>query len=332
MIVSDFCEENRDGGLFSDKFFACLPKTCPDCGMPIEINDTLTGLRCSNERCKGKVGQRIASIMTQLGVKDFGEARIYSFLDKYPMVKNPLLVFSLDYDDAPLGDNINMDISKRIIDQISSHKTFTLAEYVRIANIPNVQMSAFEIFGDVDSLEEAYERIENGGVSFIRDRLSIKDKGDESISVRATKVYQSLMTYKSDLFEALRFVTIQKVNTGETVKVKAVCSNDVGFPFKTKADFYAFCNNRYENVHIDFGTSVTKKTEYVVWNGADGTPARATNKVQKARAYNEKGSDIKIVTAMQFILAMDKQGVLKKENLNTAQSLEVEKFRRQVDD
>jgi hypothetical protein len=115
------------------------------------------------------------------------------------------------------------------------------------------------------------------------------------------------MTYKSDLFDALDGVEIIKIYSNkEMTSINAVCSTAVGQGFKTKADFYATCNNLYGNMHINFGNSVTKKTEYLVWAGADGSPSEVTNKVKKARAYQEQGVNIEIVTALQFLDILEK--------------------------
>ena len=204
-----------------------------------------------------------------------------------------------------MADNISLEVSTKIANQFKERNKFTLAEYIRIANLPYIQTSAFAIFDGFDDLAEAYKAIESGGVEYIRDRLDIKAKDTEDVSVRALKVYDSIMTFKSDLFDALEGVEIIKIHTGEMTTIRAVCSTEVGGEFRTKADFYATCNNLYGNLHIEFGNSVTKKTEYLIWAGADGKPAQVTNKVKKARAYNEKGLDIKIVTAMEFLSILE---------------------------
>ena len=300
MLVSVFCENNVDS-VFDEDFLDCLPKTCPDCGMPMEMSETLTGLHCSNVRCPSKVIQRLVSITNALGVKDFGEARAEKFIYHFG-ITNPLNIFAYEPEvDGAMADDISLDMSKKIADQFREKNKFTLAEFVKIANLPNVQMSAFDIFGDFDDLSEAYAKIETGGVEYIRDKLNIKDSGTETLSVRAIKVYESLMTYKDDLFDAVTDVEIIKVHTENMKTLKAVCSDEVGSPFRTKAEFYATCNNSYPNVHIEFGNSVTKKTDFLVWAGADGSPARLTNKAKKAKAYQEKGVGIKIVTAMEFL-------------------------------
>lgn len=300
MLVSAFVQDANP--LFDEKFYECLPQVCPICGMPMEISETLTGLHCSNPRCYSKVTQRLLAIANSLGVKDLGESRAEKFILNFG-ITNPLDIFTYDPDeDGQMDESISLELSKRIVDQFRERNKFTLAEFVRTANLPNIQMSASAIFGQFDDLAEAYKAIEAGGVEYIRDCLNINKKDSEDISIRALKVYESLMTYKADLFEGIKYVQIIKLHTGSMKTLKAVCSTEVGEPFRTKADFYATCNNLYPNIHIEFGNSVTKKTDFLVWSGASGVvKAPVTNKVKKARAYQEQGVDIKIVTAKEFL-------------------------------
>ena len=129
------------------------------------------------------------------------------------------------------------------------------------------------------------------------------------------------MTFKDDLFEAIDFVNIIKTHSDGMIKLKAVCSDEVGAPFKTKADFYATVNSRYTNIHVEFLGAVTKNIDYLVWAGADGSPARLTNKVKKTEGYNSKYNEnlasgnvkegehyIPIVTAKQFMEILDNMG------------------------
>lgn len=298
MIVSEFCD-NKIGN-FSDIFYDSLPRFCPDCEYPMEMTEAITQVHCSNPRCPSKVVQRMLAMASSLGVKDLGESKAYKFLENFG-TSNPLLIFAYESAvDGVLGEGISLEVSKKIEDQFQAKKSFTLAEFVRIANLPNIQTSATQLFGDFDDLEEAYKAIEDGGVEYIAKKLGVGISEGE-ISIRATKVFESLMTFKEDLFQGIKYVTIIKTHTDDMLSLKAVCSDEVGKPFRTKADFYATINNMYSNVHVEFLGAVTKSIDYLVWAGADGSPARLTNKVKKTQAYNEKGCNIPIVTAMQFI-------------------------------
>lgn len=320
MFVKDF----KDAMIwqFPDMFLESLPTDCFECGSPMEISEALTGLHCSNPRCRGKVAQRLYALCSNLGVKDLGKKRAETFVSNFG-IENPLLIFAYEPDsDGAMGEGISLDMSNKIINQLKDKNKFTLTEYVRVANLPFLQTSCVSIFGDYDDLGKAYADIEQGGVEFIRDKLDIK-KGNpgigesvNDISIRALKVYETLMLYKEDLFQALPFVNIIKVNDldsdSDLIYLKAVCSDEVGYPFKTKNDFYATVNNLYPNVHVEFLQSVTKSIDYLIWAGADGTTqARYTNKVKKVESWNNaykesgKGKEIPIVTAAEFLSILE---------------------------
>lgn len=316
MLVSEFCENMYDG--FPIPFYESLPQVCfeDNCGYPMEMSEVLTQLHCSNPRCPSKIIQRLSAITKYLGVKDFGEARIRSFIE-YTGIDNPLLIFAYEpSEDGPLSEDISMELSEKIYNQFSKKKSMTLAEYVRLANLPFIQTSSSVIFGGFDDINEAYNEIEKGGVEYIQSKLSI-EKSD--MSVRAMNVYDSLMTFKEDLLEAIDCVDIIETNTVDSINLKAVVSDEVGSGFNTKAEFYGVCNSLSDNLHIEFLGSVNKGIDYLIWAGADGSPARYTNKVKKVQEYNAKHAEhiaqgkvlksehhIPILTASQFISELER--------------------------
>lgn len=327
MLVKDF--KQNQGLRFPDEFLECLPDYCLDerCGSPTEMSETLTGLHCSNPRCPTKVAKRITTIATTLGVKDLGMSRANDFVSKFG-IGNPLLIFAYEPVDGELGCSISMDMSQKIYDQFATKRNFTLWEYVRIANLPYIQSSALHIFGDYDDLTKAYEDIEAGGVDFIQRKLSItkgmpKQSAAEiyeteeeitDVSIRALKVYQSLMMFKADLFQALPFVNIIETHKEGVKTLKAVCSEQVGDPYRTKSEFYAAVNGMFSDIHVEFLQAVNKGIDYLIWAGAEDASTRVTNKVKKVRAWNsayfedktsgslrEGQHEIPIVSASQFI-------------------------------
>lgn len=322
MLVSDF--KNNAPVDVPDGFLSILPSTCiePGCGAPMEISEALTDLHCSNPRCPIKVKMRMRAMLQSIGVKGIGKEVAGQIIDKFE-IDNPLLLFSyVPEEDGTLTDTMSMEVSYKIYEQLKEKKKYTLWEYVRLANLPYIQTSALHIFEKYDNLDDAYKDIEAGGVDFIVNKLNIKKGSEEdetqSISIRAVKVLETLLTFKKDLYEAIDGVEIIKKNDGSIVSFKAVCSDEVGSPFKTKADFYSTVNNSYgDKFHVDFLSSVTKSIDYLIWAGADGSPARLTSKVKKVRAWNDqykqkkeegklKDSDheIPIMTAKQFIMML----------------------------
>lgn len=300
LFVSDI-KENYDAYRLPLQFAECLPEDCPTCGSPMELSESLTGLHCSNPRCPDKLVMRIKAICQDIGVLNFGESTIEKFLNYYE-VSNPLNIFALKKG-MLVSDEISEAVSDNIISQIEEKKNFLLWEYVRVANIPGVQTSAREIFQGYSNLTEAYKDIEAGGVAFIQEKLGISN--DNEVSIRAMKVYNSLMEFKDDLLECECEVNI--INMEGKRELNVVCSDQVGDGFSKKAEFYAYINETFKDkVHVNFLPSVNKKIDYLVWAGADGSPARYTSKVKTVEGYQEKGLNIPIVTAQQFIEEMQK--------------------------
>ena len=270
MYVSNLKKDYETLGL-PKRFVDLLPETCPTCGAVMAMSETLTGLHCENSRCPDKLVMRIKAICNDLGILGFGESTIEKFIDYYE-ITNPLNMFALQKG-MPLSDEVSDKVSDNITEQIVNKRNFLLWEYVRVANIPHVQTSAMQIFQGYDDLEEAFKDIESGGVRFIQDKLGITNDGE--LSIRAMKIYKSLMEYKEDLLESI-------------VDVNIISLNGVNNTFEGK-------------VHVNFLSSVTKNIDYLVWAGADGSPARYTSKVKTVENWNAKGSNIPIVTAQQFI-------------------------------
>lgn len=421
-----------------EEFLELLPQVCPHegCNSPTLISETLTTLCCSNPRCPVKVSRRLLAMLQKLGIKGIGESACRRFVDELGLT-NPLLVFAYNPDeDGTFTSSTNMEISRKFYRDLQSRNNFTLGEFVRIAQLPDIQSSAIEIFDGYSSLEKAYEDIESQGIDFVRrklgigkeselDRLvprvydelmlirdifykddeflearevpsvvfeylshfdsftegydfakrlkelaprqvldagtgvvdeeelynliyhrlvdttelralfeksstytfkalsgygdlslydileSIKETGHqavrnklssefvaEKISLRAQKVYESLMTFKSDLFDAIEYVNI---STPEVKTIKVVCSTSVGIGYASKRDFIADMNEKFKDfIHIQFMDGFSKKIDYLVWSGGSEEAdilmgkkegnvfSLVSNKVKKTVAHNLK--------------------------------------------
>lgn len=303
VFVSELKKNYSKYGL-PERFVDLLPEECQECGSPMGISETMTGLHCTNPRCKDKVVMRIRAICKSLGILDFGESTISKFVDYYGIV-NPLNMFDLK-EGMILSDEVSDLVSKKVIDQIVLHKDFYLWEFVQVANLPFIQTSARKIFQGYTSMEEALDDIEEGGVELIKEKLHVS--GDENgVSIQAVKIYNTLMEYKDDLIEGAECVNIKTI--GNKKELNVVCSDSVGGGFQKKKEFYDYIFRNYDDVvHVNFLGSVTKDVDYLIWAGADGSPARYTSKVQKVEAWNESGkANIPIMTARQFIDEMEEK-------------------------
>lgn len=297
MFVSEI-KENYEYLNLPEDFAAILPEFCATCGAPMVISESLTHLHCGNARCKDKLVMRVRQLCKDLGILGMGESCIEKWIESYDP-DSPMDLFEMQLG-MPMYEGASLDVSNNIIQQVIDAKRMQLWEYVMYANIPMVRTSALKLFDGYSNLEEAYADFERGGIPFIQKKLGIV-QSEGTVSVNAVKIYQNLMDYKQDLISGINNVDI--VDMSDKVKLKVVCSDQVGGNFKTKAEFYSYMNNRFaDKIHIEFLPSVSKEIDYLVWAGADGSPARYTSKVQKVERYNAKGGrQIPILTAKQLI-------------------------------
>lgn len=270
------------------EFLACLPTECETCGAPTEITESLTKLCCSNPVCIEKSVQRLVALLKDLGVKNMGESRCRQFLECYSQI-NPYAIFLYEPSDGTLYDGCSEEFSATFFDQMNGKRSMLLWEYIKIGNMPGIRDSARKLFSEYDSLEEFYDDLESGGISFVQEKLDIRgsqpDEDDpfgDAVSIRAVDVYNTLLFFKEDLFIALDFVDIQKLST----QVVNVCiSTAVGKPYTSKADFVSQMNSEFsDKVHLNFLSSVTRDCQFLIWS-KEGSP---TNKVNKANSINEK--------------------------------------------
>jgi len=283
---------------FPQEFLDVLPVKCV-CGANNEITESLTILFCPNKRCIEKAVQRLVAMLKDLGVKNMGEAKCRKFLEHWGLV-NPYAIFMYEPSDGVLFTGASKDFSEEIYTQINDKRSMLLWEYIKVGNLSGIRDSARYLAADYNSLEDFYDDVEAGGIARVQDLLSIKkrpsnsavsfeDEEDNSVSVKAVDVYDTLMSFKEDLLSAVEFVKIIEVNT----QMLNICiSTAVGAPYESKTDFVTQMNNRYgSKVHLNFLSAVTKDTNFLIWS-KQGSP---TSKVEKANKYG-----VEVLTGAEF--------------------------------
>jgi NAD-dependent DNA ligase len=279
------------------EFLAVLPTHCDSCGSENEITESLTMLRCSNAQCGEKSVQRMVAMLKDLGVKNMGESKCRSFLEHFE-TNNPYAIFSYESDvDGPLYAGCSQEFSEAMHEQLNKNRKMLLWEFVKIGNLPGIRDSARKLLAKYDDLEEFYDDLEGGGIAFIQDLLSIKgkegdlsdtsssfddDDSNDSVSVKATATYSTLVAFKEELLESVQAVEIMTLDTGV---INLCISTSVGKPYGSKKDFISQMNEEFgDKVHLNFLESVSKDCEFLIWSKIGA----ATSKVDKIGRINEK--------------------------------------------
>lgn len=312
MVLVKDLEFSELGSSLDPRFFEVVPQFCESCESPLDMNMALTELKCINPMCTGKLVMRVRKLCEALGIKHFGESSIEKWVDENGIV-SPLQLYNIE--DGMLLNGISDSLADKLLPQISAVKTMKLWEFVANAQLPYIQMSAKKLLEGYSSLEDFFRDMTDGGVDFIQTRLGIGDQyddfGNPIVSTMAAKVFTSLLESQEELLEAINYINLEdESNVREFI---IVASDEVGNGFSTKREFYNYIKQRYAGLAtFTIGSSVTKKTNVVIWKGFDGTPARETSKVKRTYELHAQGVPIQGYTAAEFVEAFDKLFGLKK--------------------
>lgn len=306
MVLVKDLEFSELGSSLDPRFFEVVPQFCDSCDSPLDMNMALTELKCINPMCTGKLVMRVRKLCEALGIKHFGESSIEKWVDENGIV-SPLQLYNIE--DGMLLNGISDSLADKLLPQISAVKTMKLWEFVANAQLPYIQMSAKKLLEGYSNLEDFFSDMTDGGVDFIQSRLGIGDQyddfGNPIVSTMATKVFTSLLESQEELLEAINYITLEDESNVQEFII--VASDEVGNGFSTKREFYNYIKQRYAGLAtFTIGSSVTKKTNIVIWKGFDGTPARETSKVKRTYELHNQGVQIQGYTASEFIEAFDK--------------------------
>lgn len=306
MVLVKDLEFSELGSSLDPRFFEVVPQFCDSCESPLDMNMALTELKCINPMCTGKLVMRVRKLCEALGIKHFGESSIEKWVDENGIV-SPLQLYNIE--DGMLLNGISDSLADKLLPQISAVKTMKLWEFVANAQLPYIQMSAKKLLEGYSNLEDFFSDMTDGGVEFIQTRLGIGDQyddlGNPIVSTMASKVFTSLLESQEELLEAINYITLEDESNVQEFII--VASDEVGNGFSTKREFYNYIKQRYAGLAtFTIGSSVTKKTNIVIWKGFDGTPARETSKVKRTYELHNQGVQIQGYTAAEFIKAFDK--------------------------
>lgn len=306
MVLVKDLEFSELGSSLDPRFFEVVPQFCESCESPLDMNMALTELKCINPMCTGKLVMRVRKLCEALGIKHFGESSIEKWVDENGIV-SPLQLYNIE--DGMLLNGISDSLADKLLPKISAVKTMKLWEFVANAQLPYIQMSAKKLLEGYSNLEDFFSDMTNGGVEFIQNRLGIGDQyddlGNPIVSTMASKVFTSLLESQEELLEAINYITLEDESNVQEFII--VASDEVGNGFSTKREFYNYIKQRYAGLAtFTIGSSVTKKTNIVIWKGFDGTPARETSKVKRTYELHNQGIQIQGYTAAEFIEAFDK--------------------------
>lgn len=285
--------EVMENGLISDEVLALIPEVCPECGSEIEFTESLKQIYCGNSRCKAKIAARLEYMAKKMGVDGWGESTCLNVVKRFGLI-SPYQVFIIPNNKSCDGVS---SFNSKLRDMLNSEKRKAqLWEVVMYGGIPSIETTAYKIFNGYTSIAEVYEDIERYQVSFIADKLGLKNSDG---GVLACRIYNILMEYKEELEFAETCFEIESI-TGDIYEIAITGGVD---GYKSKGDFIDYINNKFKGkAHFNLMNTVTTRTKYLIVDG--GT---SSSKYRKAEKLNTEGkAEIGIVSSSELLSELER--------------------------
>lgn len=190
-----------------------LPKTCRGivrangeivvpCGADYEISEEFDSLYCSNKNCPCTLLNKLKSIAEDFGLYTENEeensiveqADLVNFIQEYG-IENHMQLFMYEVQDGTFSEFLTVEESQKIYDIIQSFKNMSLVEYLKTFRIKSIR-GMEDMFLNVNTLEELYFNIDEGGIEYIENLLAVYSLNLHNAEIResANKLYNSVVS------------------------------------------------------------------------------------------------------------------------------------------
>lgn len=246
------------------------------CGAELVLSDSLRTLKCTNKNCMYKVINRLKHMNNKLNI-GLSDLSIENIVSKLKLI-TPYQIFLLK-DTVNSGIITEADVAniETVLENIEreKNKPYKLYDIPRVSGIETIENVAIAIFNGFDSMNELYDEIEKGQVSFVSERLGLATPDSTTLGV---EIYDKLMQY----MEEFEFAEMQMniVKSYENKLNIAFCDNII--PFINKAEYIDYINS-ITKFKFNYIGSVSETTDILIRNSSENN-----SKSRAARIINDK--------------------------------------------
>lgn len=273
--MSIYLNEALENEIVSSSLADIIPRHCK-CGKEIVFSDSFRKAKCKSDKCAYSIINRICTLNDKLGI-----GLIEEDIDKLAIklkLSTPYQILMLDeaYKSNIIksSDIHNIDSVIQNIENVKKNKYF-VKDIVNICGIETLMKVSSSIFGGFNTVEEAYNEIERGQVSFISERLGISNQDSSILSVEIYKII-------NDIKDEILFGETQLNIVNEYEYRLNIAFADNVVPYINKRDYVQYINSisKYKFNHV---CSISDDVDILIRNASGNS-----NKSRAARIINDK--------------------------------------------
>lgn len=259
------------------------PKKCPSCGSAVALRDDF--LFCTNpKKCAVTTIAELDYFCKVVGIDGFGRKHLQQLYEK-GLVKDPSDFYLLKAEDLVPLERMGETLAAKLVANIEAKKKLPLAVFLRALGIPGLGKHVAKILAGYGTLDPI-----------------LKMKKEELVSIhtigeKIAEVVVEGLKEKHSLIESL----LQTVAVEKGRPIKASEGPLKGKSFLFTGALLAMERNKAEELVALLGGvtagGVSKNLDYLVVGDGGG----AGSKLDKAKALQEKGAKVRILSEKEFL-------------------------------
>lgn len=258
-----------DKEIFNIDFISLFPKKCTNCDSDMYVTDSLTKLICSNPYCKGKVRERLKSLVGYLDI-NLSEEEIVQFIDKFNIESPYYIFFYNPKKDGVFSDLHTEEQSIEIYKQINKNRIMLLWEFLYLGNLPFLKESSEILFKNYTDIKSFYRDLEEKGMGLIQELLTLNDNiindiNEDEILSQTILIYDTLNTYKKEIVLGSNGVIIPQ----NVEYVPIFFASEIGKTTSIR-EFLQTLNQEYKGICYFYRTYDLWGSKYIFWEPNKG--------------------------------------------------------------
>lgn len=267
--------EAIENNIINDRITKIIPKKCLY-GNDIIFSDSIKYIECAKEDCKCKNLYRIKQFCSEIDIK-ISIIDIKNIVDKLGIISPyQMLLIDSAYDTNMITSadcNCISDLVQKIKD--IKNKEYYLYEVLKLCGIKKISTIAYELAFGFENIDELYNEVEIGQISFINDRLGINNS---DACILSLDILSTLINIKDELIFAESIMNIKEYSK----KRMFIAFNDNTEPYINKQQVIDLLNSKFDYTFVHVSV-ISNNTDILVKN-FDST----TNKFRAARLVNDR--------------------------------------------
>lgn len=247
-----------------------MPAQCPQCGTPLVREPGEAVTRCLNPACPAQVLEHLRLYVSRgaMDIEGFGYATLQQLTERH-LVRDPSDLYHLSKEQLLSLDGFADKSAQNLIDRIQASKSATLVQFLLALGIPHVGTTTANLLAN---RFETIEQLEDAGIDELKAIGGIGPIVAEGVYGYFQRPESRLLIHR--LLDAGVTIRVAERRAGPLTGKTLVLTGSLASMTRGQAE------DRIKSLGGSIGSSVSKKTDYLVVGAEPGSKLEKAQKLK----------------------------------------------------